>query len=233
MIEHFVKRLELWERKYLLKGTRVTSKFSTLSSLVVYLCPHWWFWLVHSMSEKLQGDFLRVEGKGRLGNLSYDELYNLYCPERWDNWELETRWPLIKSCWVRNWKFLEESCGGKVQELGRDGDTGTVQFVLGRSLLKWNEEGLGSFPGLDLSINGEWAWDELLTWSLVFGRWFWEGRSLFQVLSTPMRQRTTSDLSVDADYRSLEGNLGTGLIVNWSFCNCVLEGMGVLWPNIL
>ena len=139
MIEHFVKRRELWERKYLSKGTGVTSKLSTLSSLVVYLCPHWWFWLVHSMSEKLQGDFLRVGGKGRLGNLSYDELCNLYCPERWDSWELETRWPLIKSCWVRNWKFLEESCGGKVQELGRDGDTGTVQFVLGRSLLKWNQ----------------------------------------------------------------------------------------------
>ena len=29
------------------------------------------------MSEKLQGDFLRVGGKGRLGNLSYDELCNL------------------------------------------------------------------------------------------------------------------------------------------------------------
>lgn len=86
MIEHFVKRRELWERKYLSKGTGVTSKLSTLSRLVVYLCPHWWFWLVHSMSEATE----RLSTgwrEGRMGNFSYDEFCNLYCPERWVSWD--------------------------------------------------------------------------------------------------------------------------------------------------
>lgn len=128
---------------------------------------------------------------------------------------------LNKSCWVRDWKFLnvrdklwKKALEGKFRNWG--GMVFQGQYSLFWGEVSWNDmrKGWDLFQVLTyLSVGNEhrmnfwldlWCGIWLIlfccrqrnvnSWSLVFGRWFWEGRNLFQVLSCLLIwQRTTSD----------------------------------------